>query len=430
MSARARHRHPDERMRRSLPAKPGTRRSPRRPALASMTRMTSIDTAADRTAAEDAEQVAERSSAEQLTAARDRRGVSVESRALLVAIASVLLSAAVAALLFRETRVPLSGGLTAGFLEQGISVGVTAAASVAVLGTPAFLSTYLGAKRAPRPRRLAHRIRSAIDLAALVLVHVGIAALGLLGCFAVLQDAFLRLALGSYTAAGIVGLVTGLATYFIALSGARISTTTLASLLGLFLIAGALSAMLTANDPLWWDKNLSALGVGITASAIIFNATLVVAGLVVVGIADRVALDLAGWRRDARRPGSRRTTSRRVRLLQVGILLIGLLLAMVGLVTVNANMLVHNAAASGLGLVFVVVACALPMLLPGLPRAFLLLNYLMVLGVLGSTVLFLQVGYYNFTGYELVATGLVLVWLIVFVRNIAAVRADDRAAVR
>ena len=55
---------------------------------------------------------------------------------------------------------------------------------------------------------------------------------------------------------------------------------------------------------------------------------------------------------------------------------------------------------------------------------FLQLNYLMVVGVLGSTVLFLNVGYYNFTGYELVATGLVLVWLIVFVRNTAAVRSD------
>ena len=38
------------------------------------------------------------------------------------------------------------------------------------------------------------------------------------------------------------------------------------------------------------------------------------------------------------------------------------------------------------------------------------------------------VGYYNFTGYELVATGLVLVWLIVFVRNTAAVRSDRAAA--
>lgn len=377
-----------------------------------MTPMTSTDTAADARAG---------GVASAPPRSRAPRGVSVESRALLVAIGAVVVAAAVAAVLFHDMRVPLSGGLAAGFLEEGVSVGVTAAAAVAVLGAPAFLSTYLSAPRPRRPRRLGHRIRSAVDLAALVLVHIGIAALGLLGSFAVLQDAFLRLALDSWTAAAIVGLVSGLATYFIALSGARVSTTSLSSLLGLFLIAGALSAMLTANDPLWWDKNLSALGVGITASAVIFNATLIVAGLVVVGIADRVAVDLAGWRG---RPGSRRSTSRRIRILQVGVLLIGVLLATVGAVSVNANMLLHNTAASGMGLVFVVLACALPTLLPGLPRPFLLLNYLMVAGVLGSTVLFLNVGYYNFTGYELVATGLVLVWLIVFVRNTAAVRSD------
>jgi hypothetical protein len=48
----------------------------------------------------------------------------------------------------------------------------------------------------------------------------------------------------------------------------------------------------------------------------------------------------------------------------------------------------------------------------------------MVVGTVVALLLWVPVGYYNFTGFEFAACGLIFVWLSAFVRAIAAAKAD------
>ena len=60
----------------------------------------------------------------------------------------------------------------------------------------------------------------------------------------------------------------------------------LSAVLAVFLVAGTSSAsMLNSKDPLWWQKNLSALGVPGDISGLAFNFTLIIAGALVTIIA-------------------------------------------------------------------------------------------------------------------------------------------------
>ena len=57
------------------------------------------------------------------------------------------------------------------------------------------------------------------------------------------------------------------------------------SLLAVFLAEGVIASMLTASDPEWWKNNLSALGMTDDLSALAFNLTLIVAGIIVTTLA-------------------------------------------------------------------------------------------------------------------------------------------------
>ena len=109
----------------------------------------------------------------------------------------------------------------------------------------------------------------------------------------------------------------------------------LAALLAVFLVTGVLTSMLTAEDPQWWQENLSALGMSSDASGVAFNVTLIVAGVVVTTLAgySTRTLDATAGTASARR---------RVRQLEGGIILIGVLLACVGLFPVDEQFWLHT----------------------------------------------------------------------------------------
>jgi hypothetical protein len=52
----------------------------------------------------------------------------------------------------------------------------------------------------------------------------------------------------------------------------------------------------------------------------------------------------------------------------------------------------------------------------------------LVAGLLAGAWLYLGKGYLNLTAFELITTGIIFAWLIVFVRNLAAGLADARLA--
>ena len=339
--------------------------------------------------------------------------VTAESRALLIGTAGFLILGVVAFLLVGREPVALSG--------RG-SVGDIAALGTALLGAAAVVvgsrqSRGLEAPHAPG----GGRTRNMIDIAALALAHACIFLLGWLALFSIFQRAFLGAVLYPLAAAILVGVTGALSAYIAYLSAVTMNAYRLAALLAVFLVTGVLTSMLTAADPQWWQENLSALGMSSDVSGVAFNVTLIVAGVVVT--------TLAGYStRTLEATASTASARRRVRQLEAGIILIGVLLACVGLLPVDEQFWLHTAAASGMVVVFGTLIVRMRSLVPSIPATFNVLGLVFLVVIAFAVLMYFPFGYYNLTAVELIAASLVFAWLIVLIRNLAAVDADQLAA--
>lgn len=274
---------------------------------------------------------------------------------------------------------------------------------------------------APLPMLSRHLLRTVRVTAtgSIALVCFGLGYLAALSLGEIFQAGFVGLELDAFGGALACAIAAGAAAYLAHPLGDDVSTGTLGALVPTFLVVGVLFSMLTASDPDWWQLHFSELGAGGGLSGFAFNMTLVLSGLLVatMGVYVRADLDRATGRSGSR--GSR----------WVGLLLalIGACMTLTGLVRVDVAEWLHIAFASGMVVVFIVLCAALPRLAPRLPAAVHLVSAAMVAGTIVALVLWVPVGYYNFTGFEFAASGLIFVWLSVFVRAIEAAAADRDA---
>jgi hypothetical membrane protein len=185
----------------------------------------------------------------------------------------------------------------------------------------------------------------------------------------------------------------------------------LSLVLAVFLVVGVITAMLSSTDPLWWQKNLSALGMTDDISALAFNLTLFIAGAIVTIVARYATAGLPAGTAKERRGRD---------VVRYGLVAIGILLACVGIFPVDEFFALHNTVATGMAVVFAVIVIGLPRFLPSMPRVFVYLGwvYVAVIVVLG---VFFAIGYYNLTAVELVAGVLIFSWIILFLRNTGSV---------
>ncbi|MGP4032760.1 hypothetical protein [Pseudarthrobacter sp. 1C304] len=341
--------------------------------------------------------------------------VTSESQALGVGAGAFFLLGVAAFLLAGREPVPLAG--------RG-SAGDIAAVGTAVVGAAAVVIGLLRGRRfEPKEFPSASRTRRIIDTAALALAHGSIFLLGWLALFSIFQRAFQGAVLYPLAAAILVGTAGALSAYFAYLSAVSMNAYRLAAVLAVFLVTGVLTSMLTAENPLWWQEHLSALGATSDVSGVAFNVTLIVAGAVVTTLAGYATrtLEAAAGTASARRS---------VGILQGGIVLIGVLLACVGIFPVDERFGLHTAAASGMAVVFGVLVVRIRTLVPGVSATFASLGWVFLAVIVAAAVLYFPLGYYNLTAVELIAGALVFAWLIVLIRQLAAVDADQAAAGR
>jgi hypothetical protein len=347
-----------------------------------------------------------------MLALKNHAAVTSESRALIIGSAGFLLLGAIALVLVGREPVALSG--------RG-SAGDIAALGTAVLGAAAVVIGSRQRRGLEAPHDVGGRTRNAVDIAALALAHACIFLLGWLALFSIFQRAFVGAVLYPLAAAILVGVTGALSAYIAYLSAVTMNAYRLAALLAVFLVTGVLTSMLTAADPLWWQENLSALGMSSDVSGVAFNVTLIVAGVVVT--------TLAGFStRTLEATASTGMARRRVRQLEGGIVLIGILLACVGLFPVDEQFGLHTAAASGMVVVFGTLIVRIRSLVPSIPATFNVLGLVFLAVIAFAVLMYFPFGYYNLTAVELIAASLVFAWLIVLIRNLAAVDADQRAA--
>jgi hypothetical membrane protein len=219
-------------------------------------------------------------------------------------------------------------------------------------------------------------------------------------------------AIPSLLLAGVTAALTAYAGFLVA---TELDLQLLAFILAIFLVEGVLAAMLTAADKSWWKENLSALGMTDDVSALAFNSTLIIAGVIVTTLSRHATRDIET---------SSRSAERWVRGL---LTTVGVFLACVGIFPVDQFFAVHNTVATGMAVAYCALVIGLRFWIPGLQRAFIYLGwvFLVVVVVLG---IFFAIGYYTLTAVELVAAMLIFSWIILFLRNISALRKDTQPA--
>ncbi len=268
-------------------------------------------------------------------------------------------------------------------------------------------------------RRLERTVR-AVATCSIALVCFGLGYLAALSVGRVFQAGFIGLEIDAFAGALACAIAAGAAAYLAHPLGHDIGTRTLGTLVPTFLVVGVLFSMLTASDEHWWQLHFSELGAGGGISGFAFNVTLILSGLLVATLGAYVRGDL-----EAIDGGDRLPLTRWVGRL---IAAIGVCMVLTGLVRVDVAEWLHIVFASSMVVIFCVLCAALPRLAPRLPRAVHLVSAAMVAGTVIALLLWEPVGYYSFTGFEFAACGLIFVWLITFVRAIAAAEADGADA--
>lgn len=318
--------------------------------------------------------------------------------------------------------VAFAGG-HATLFERGISIGFV----TAILGGVLALATYayVDGKRIEKSDSAWGFMLSHIDTWAIALVHGLLAFLFYALLWYIVGQSFIGATLDQWAASVLTALMAGFACYVVYLSAVQMNAVRIAGILAAFLLSGTFISMLTASDPHWWYYHFSSLGANGGVSAYAFNATLIIAGLVVVALARLIAGDLAKLH-------GKQTQKNQVRRATFQVLLsgIGIAFALVGAFVYDVFPLIHNTAAGGMAVLFLAIVLLLPWLMPQFHKAYFLASYLLLAALLVSVWLFAVVGYFNLTVFELVAAGIIFTWLVVFVRNLAALLqdADDSRA--
>lgn len=343
---------------------------------------------------------------------------AVEARALVSGFVAAAAGLVLALAAFAGRRPALSG-------DHG--VGDIAALVAGAAALVAFPIAYRRSYADPDRRWLAQRAlwRRLLGTVALGFAHASIAFMVAWASFQIFQRAFTGLTLDMFAAALLTAVAAALASYTAYQSGSRMDSYALSNLLATFLGAGILTSMVTTTRPNWWEVNFSVLGAADYGVALAFNATLVTAGVVIALLAEYMTRDLRALDAHRTRAGLPAAPTR-VRPLLACLVLMGAFLVCTGLIPVDVFMAAHNTMATSMAAAFTLLLVRTPAWVPGLSRTFYAAGYALLGAAVVSVMLWWPLGYYNMTAMELVIAGVVLAWLVLFTRNVAAAVDDVR----
>lgn len=333
---------------------------------------------------------------------------SVESRATRWSLGAALVAAATTVLVMGGARMPLGGGE---------SVGSLAALLAAIAAGPAFAVSFALERRRGYLawRNSLPRAKRVTDLIALSGAMMMLADLVVVAVAELFQLGFRGLTIDPFGAAALVAAAVGTMTYVASVSGARVTSTGVASLATLVLFIGTLASMVSASQGDWWRFHFSELGNESGYAGYQFNLSLITTGAVITALANFVAHDLeVGLRAHVDTP------QRRARLFAWLLAVIGLCLMVAGFVPDAVAFPVHVGAASGMVVVFGVLVGCLLTLVPGIRRDIAVFSVLVVAGIVVAVALWVPIDYYNLTGSEFIIAGLLFAWLMLFVRQARA----------
>lgn len=301
------------------------------------------------------------------------------------------------------------------------SLGSFAAFSAAAVGAAAAAIAYTRSSHMPDQawRRALPRWRGIISTISVTAVHAALAALATAVIYLIFGLGFIGLTLRPFEGAISAAVTTGLAAWLVYLSASRTNTQRLSSMLLSYVALGTLTAMAASPEPTWWKSNFSELGTFGTFSSFAFNTTLIAAGLLVTTFAAYVETDVSKLVADKRLPERRSAT-----VIPALFVVMGVMFALVGFIPVNEVEVLHNIAASGIAVVFLVMLCCSPWVLRGMPRAFFLSEIVIGIALIAAVVLFVT-GFFDLTALEIAVFALIFGWITVFIRFLGVTGQHD-----
>lgn len=319
----------------------------------------------------------------------------------------------VCSLLLFPGGTPLTGPAS---LRRLGSVVLAAVAGVAFL-TTMFLTNLSGLPR----RRLLGSVRQALDLVGLTTVHVCLTLLLTRAVLWVFSSAFVGLLLDRGSAAFVLALSSAVAAYAVSANATDLSTKSLATLMGGFMVVGSMASALSSSNPTWWHEHFSALGTVWDLSGFWFNFTLIVSGMVLITLADFLTHDLRRWSRDSW------GATWRVTAIWLGFVVLGVFVALVGLVPVSTSLVWHTRFAYGVAYALAALVVAVPFLVGGMPKSFVAVSGVVVVVILAGRWL-RSSGHVSTTGFEMIAVGMVFLWLLLLVRTVSAAIEEEMSS--
>jgi hypothetical membrane protein len=191
----------------------------------------------------------------------------------------------------------------------------------------------------------------------------------------------------------------------------------------LIAVSGIFASISMTSDPMWWQLHYSQLGTYNDLSGHIFNTTLIVTGLVIASL----AFPLQRTLREALALGTI-SGHRSRRVLPAIVAVLGLCLAVAGAVPLTLNEALHERAANGMVLAFVVLLGAARLFTRGLPawlhRLALAFTIILVVGIA-----LLVTGIISLMILETVSFVVIVGWIHVFTLSLKREKRDVPAPV-
>lgn len=343
------------------------------------------------------------------------RALEHESKALLAAAIFLGVGLVIGGVTLWGGSWPLFGAHSVG------QVAAVVGAVSAILSFPAAYVPSVSGENGWHRRHTPHlsRTKRAFDTFGLAVCHGAIILLSILTVFTLMQSVFGDVKFDVLAGSICVGVASSISAYFSYLSGANVSSTSLANVFVVFLVSGGVASMLAATDSRWFDMNLSALGITDGFAGFTFNVTVALSGVIIIVLADYLVndVDTVFKRRPHYRPW-------RTRVIRWSFLGLGVSLVTIGLVPVNQSLIVHNIAANALTVIFLFLLIFNWMIVPGFPAMFYIADWILVASLAVAAVLYYPVQYFNLTSYEMLTGSLIFCWIVIFVRNSSAALAD------
>lgn len=233
----------------------------------------------------------------------------------------------------------------------------------------------------------------------------------LLVAFYLLGILFEKATFDRFTATVLFALFTSIIHYVMIYFALALSPRLILQLLIGVIVGGVGFSMITNSSLLWWQKNFSFLGTEDAKNAWQFNLTLMISALLMIALVDYLFVAIQKY--------YKRTWQ--LTTLRILLTLTAVNFGAVGFFPNNGLGRLHelhNQAANFLVYMIIILIIGIKWLLPHVTKEFLTISYGIALILVVADFLFLKVGYFSLTAFEMIAFILALWWILLLLQNL------------